>query len=740
VIEALRFWALIEVIGLGAAPLAGLLLARLPGAGLGLGKVLGVLLVTWLIWLGGSSTLVPYGSGSAVMWIALVCALGLLAWVGGWEGRRALARGEPRGWLARRRWRRLAARVPEPDPLRKRLFWGAELVFLVAFAGMALLVAYSPDVWNTEKPMDMAFLNAANRADTFPPADPWLAGADLNYYYLGHLAMAVPVKLAGVAPDHGYNLAIATLFALSAAAVFTVGGTMWAAARGPRGAVRGGLGAVGLVLLAGNLEGARLLIAEGGPLREYDWFAASRVIEHAITEFPWFSFLLADLHAHVLALPFTLLALAFALQVVLAGPRLAGFRRTTLEAAAAGLTIGFLYAVNSWSYPVVAGVMALAVLAWLADPRSVSQRPAAVRWLLVVLAASVLLVLPFHLSFAPSAHGIGVVHGGRDFEGWLRNEVLLYGGLAVFVALAYVGRLLATRRPLRNAVWIGVAGLFVGSLLAAVHYAHVGVLAVALLIAVQSLLAARVPPAQRVTWLLVAAGILCLLGPELFYVRDEFDHSDLYRMNTIFKLGYQAWLFLGLAGIGALAWRREWLPRRSARWAFGLVAIAAVAAAAVYPVAGTYARKDGFTRAPTLDGLGWLRDRAPGDVGAIAWLNDNAPSGSVVLETVGADYSAFGHARISTFTGLPAVLGWPGHERQWGHRIGTREQDVARAYETPSTVEAAGLLRRYRVRYVVVGQLERTDHGDAGVLKWDALGRRVYDHAGTIVWDIEAQP
>ena len=66
---------------------------------------------------------------------------------------------------------------------------------------MALLVAYSPDVWNTEKPMDMAFLNAANRADTFPPQDPWLAGADLNYYYLGQLAMAVLVKLTAVAPD-----------------------------------------------------------------------------------------------------------------------------------------------------------------------------------------------------------------------------------------------------------------------------------------------------------------------------------------------------------------------------------------------------------------------------------------------------------------------------------------------------------------------------------------------------------
>jgi YYY domain-containing protein len=736
VTEALRFWALIELIGLGAAPLAGVLLARLPGAGLGLAKVLGLLLVTWLVWLGGTATLVPYGAGSAALWIALVCAFGLLAWVRGWKGRRAVARGEPRGWLARRRWRRLAARVPEPDPLRSRLFWGAEAVFAVGFAAMALLVAYSPDVWNTEKPMDMAFVAAANRAETFPPEDPWLAGADLNYYYLGHLAMAVLVKLTAVAPDHGYNLAVAALFGLTAAAVFTIAGTVWGAARGERGAVRAGLAAVGLVVVAGNLEGARLLIADGGPLREYDWFAAARVVEDTINEFPWFSFLLGDLHAHVLALPFTLLALAFALQVVLAGPRIAGRVRVVLEAGGVALATGFLYAVNSWSYPVMAGLLALAVVAWLRDPRSEPARPAAVRWLLAVLASSALLVLPFHLTFDPAARGIGVVDEGRGFADWLRDELLLFGSLLVFVALAYAGRLLATARPGRNAIWIAVGAVFAGSLLAAVEWAHVALLAVLLALALQALLSPSVAAPQRLVWLLVAGGLACLLGPEILYVRDEFDGSELYRMNTVFKLDYQAWLLLGLAAVGALAWRPEWLPRRLVRWAFALVAAAAVVAAAVYPVAGTYARKGAFDATPTLDGLGWLRDRAPGDPGAIAWLNDHAPDGSVVLEAVGEDYSAFGHGRISTFTGLPTVLGWPGHERQWGHAVGTRADEVRQAYAGSSAAIAQPVLERYGVRYVVVGPLERTDYGDAGAAKWPQLGRRVYSREGTEIWEL----
>src|SRR5215216_7227632 len=237
-------------------------------------------------------------------------------------------------------------------------------------------------------------------------------------------------------------------------------------------------------------------------------------------------------------------------------------------------------------------------------------------------------------------------------------------------------------------------------------------------------------------WLLIAGGVACLLGPELLYVRDEFEDGPLYRMNTVFKLGYQAWVLLGLAAIGAFALRHEWLARRRLRWTLGPIGALLAAAAFVYPVAGTYARKAGFDRTPTLDGLGWLRDRAPGDVGAIDWLNDHVAGDPVVLEAVGDDYDAFGHGRISTFTGLPTVLGWPGHELQWGHRVGTRRQDVERMYESPTTAGADELLRRYDVRWVVVGPLERTEYGDAGIAKWDALGRRVYDREGTAVWQL----
>src|SRR4051812_18011112 len=278
---ALRFFVLLEVLGLAATPLAAVAFARLPGRGVAFAKPLGLLLPTWLVWMAGSLHLVPQTTATWVTAVLLLAAGGAPAW---WRGR------------------------PE---IRRHVWLWAEGLALVAFAAMALLVAYSPDVCQTEKPMDMAFIDASADARHFPPADPWMAGEDLNYYYLGHLMASGLVRLSGVAPDVGYNLAVAAFFALSVVAAFGL-----ASALGRREAV--GLWGVGLCLVAGTIGSGLELVHHGGPLRDYDWYGVSRVIKGTINEFPSFSFTLQDLHGHVMAIPFSFLALAFGLQLAVA--------------------------------------------------------------------------------------------------------------------------------------------------------------------------------------------------------------------------------------------------------------------------------------------------------------------------------------------------------------------------------------------------------------------------------------
>src|SRR4051795_8545243 len=633
---ALRFFVLIEVLGLAATPLAAVALARLPGGGLAFAKPLGLLLVTWTVWVLGSIGVAQ----STVLWIVVVA---LLAGAGAlvlWRLRPAIPRG---GFL-----------------------WSEGLA-LGAFALMALLVAYSPDVWQTEKPMDMAFINAAGDARHFPPEDPWMAGEDLNYYYLGHLMASGVIRLSAVAPDVGYNLAIAMFFALSVVAAFGL-----AYAIGGRVVI--GLWGVVLCLLAGTIGSGLDLLHHAGPLREYDWFAASRVIPGTINEFPAFSFTLADLHGHVMALPFSLLALAFGLQVAMRGPAPPPARfPAALELVCAAIAVGTLYAINAWSFPVIAGLVALCAVVRVRATPSVRERARTLAWMAVMLLLAVLAVLPFLLTYDAAADGLASVPKRAGFASWVKDNGAIYGLLAYLVFTAYVVALIRSRHPWRTAGWMLAVALFAGSLLAPADLTAVALLAALCSIAAYLAFLARAPSAERFTWVLIGGGLLCLLIPELVYVRDSFDGSSLYRMNTVFKLGYNAWLLLAIAGAPAIVWSWSWMRRRArvAQLAWGIPLLALLALAAVYPVAGAYARKGGFEHSPHLDGLRWLAESAPGDPGAIEWLRDHAPHDSVVLEAVGDDYSGFGHARISSFTGLPTVMGWPGHELQWAHDPGS---------------------------------------------------------------------
>src|ERR1700754_3695249 len=440
-LPALELFVVLELVGLAAAPLAALVFGRLPGAGLGFAKVLGLLLVTWLVWMAASLHVVPYGTGLIIGALVLLIVAGTLV------GLRLRALDERKESAKGRRLERLKRLALPEDPVRRRLFWGAEIVFVVGYALGALLASFAPDVWNTEKPMDMAFINAINASDHFPPHDPWMSGETLNYYYLGHPVFAWPLKLLDLRPDSGYLLAWGALVGLTATAVYTFSGTLWAAAREtftskpPRGGpVFAGLVSAALVTILGNLAGVRTWLRADNPPGDYAWFDPSRVIPDTINEFPSFSFILGDLHAHVLALPFTVLALAFAMQIALHGPRGDLMWRSVTEALTAGLAVGMLYAINSWSYPVAAGLLAAAVVTWLRDPRSKGRAGYSIVWLVLVLLASFALIAPFLLNFDPEARGIGVVHERRAFPKWLGDMSLIYGILVFPLVALYIRR------------------------------------------------------------------------------------------------------------------------------------------------------------------------------------------------------------------------------------------------------------------------------------------------------------
>jgi uncharacterized membrane protein len=208
--------------------------------------------------------------------------------------------------------------------------------------------------------------------------------------------------------------------------------------------------------------------------------------------------------------------------------------------------------------------------------------------------------------------------------------------------------------------------------------------------------------AHHFSLLLVLAGTLLVVVPEFIFLRDFFG----YRINTIFKFYYQAWLMWSVAAAfgTVLLFQKLRLPWSTV---FSILIFMSLTMALVYPVLGLWSRTNGFNplSGKTLDGAVQFKEFSPDDSAAASWLA-NAPYG-VVAESVGGSYSS--HARISTYSGLPAILGWDGHENQWrgsSELVTPRKEEVRRLYCTRQWPEAERILNNYNVKYVVVGSLE----------------------------------
>ena len=451
------WWLLIQILGLAALPLAHRLCKWLPGRGYAFAKPLGLLSTGYILWLGATLGFLRNTAGSMVVALALTAGLSLWLYSRQTDDERSLAT------FVRSYWRHILT---------------VELLFAVAFGVWAILRAYAPDKIMSaggEKWMEIAFLNAILESPTFPPQDPWLSGFAISYYYFGYVMMALMTRLSGVVAAVGFELSNALTFGLTVTGAFGVVHSLVRArgsgASGERQALRYGLLGSFFVAVMGNLEGllealyARGLLSEGFwtwidipdlmtagrvtgswyPGHGWWWWRASRVIRdrnllggpmplNPIAEFPFFSFLLGDNHPHVMTLPFVLLAMALALNLLRRASRARGSagdpakedtRSTGLPRwwnpagyclggdwflfGAHALVIGALGFLNTWDLPIYLGLTVLAYGAgrWISTGETVRH----LVWKMLVLGvglgiAGALLYLPFYISFSSQAGGV----------------------------------------------------------------------------------------------------------------------------------------------------------------------------------------------------------------------------------------------------------------------------------------------------------------------------------------------
>lgn len=475
----LRWWAVLALLGAAALPLSFTLLRWLPDRGYAFARMIGLLLVSCLFWLLGSLGFLANETGSILLVLLLV---------GG--ASTAVYRQNEGGLLP---WLRE----------QRRYVLAAELLFALLFFLWTWVRAQNPAIFATEKPMEFAFLNAAGRSVTFPPVDPWLSGFSISYYYFGYVMTSVLARLAAVPEMIAFNLGIAWLLAGTGLGAFGLVYNLVAAGQQER--VRRLALVLALVAgvalpLAGNLEvGLELLHANGAgsdsfwewlDIRDLEppavaaetpryettdwwWWRSSRVIheyhlsgrpEHGlepIAEFPAFSFMLGDMHPHVLALPFAFVSLAVAL-VWWLRPAVPAAGDTPLIARArqliAGvgwpfwlltvLVLGGLSFLNTWDVLIhLFVVVGAATLAQWRDEggwRSSFISQALLRAVVLVV-PGVLLYLPFYLGFRSQAGAPYLLP--MLMQPTRLPHFLVIFGMPFLALLLFVAVLLWRRRP-----------------------------------------------------------------------------------------------------------------------------------------------------------------------------------------------------------------------------------------------------------------------------------------------------
>jgi YYY domain-containing protein len=818
----LLWYLLVSVLGWLTFPLVFRLLPALEDRGFSLARTFGMLVWGYVFWMMASLGIIQNDSSGLLLGLVILVAVSASGLVRK-EDRKAL--GE---WIGR----------------NVRLILTSEILFFLAFAFLAFVRAGNPEIVGTEKPMELAFINAILRSPTFPPHDPWLSGYAISYYYFGYVMTAMLAKATGTLGSVAFNLMLSLVFALSAVGAYGLLYNLLAAWRKDRPIPVHARSFTGLpllgplfLLIVSNFEGFLEVLHRRGlfwkfspdgsasslfwkwldlqdlrdipslpldwtPERYYWWWRASRVIteynlahqwHEIIDEFPFFSYLLGDLHPHVLAMPFGLLAVGVAFNLFLGGWKGVtnfGYFRLHIRPAGlffGGLVLGGMAFLNTWDilpgFALLVGAYALMRVlefgwSWI--------RLKEVLLLGVPLGLlAILLYLPFYTGFSSQAGGIlpNLENPTRGVQLWIMfgplflammaylvylwrvekhpaNMRLGFGMGAILAGLLwifswllglvaklklpdFVTGYLANQGFISTALYFSAASLrritFIGSLLTLLFL--IGT-ALALLIKsgsgnleaqdegrMEKRLALRQGPSVFILFLILLGTVL-VLAPEFVFLRDQFNN----RMNTIFKFYYQAWMVWSLAAAFGTAVLLQAL-RGAWKWIFRSGLTLVLFMALVYPVLGVLTKTNQFqipifidtlarerlagnpsawqkaAEVWTLDGGAFFVRNYPDDMAAAAWLR-TAPEG-VIVEATKADASYSDWGRISTYSGLPTVLGWPMHEGQWRGTYepqGTRQEDIRRLYETSSWEETQAVLLQYGIRYVFVGTFERNTY------------------------------
>ena len=689
------FWTwylLALVLGAAAMPLTGRLFRRFQDRGWMFSKVTAIAVSGFLTWFLVAVKIIKFTTMTCIV-VTLVCAAASLI---------LYCREQKAGF--------------ECIPFAHLdLVYAEELLFFTAFLLWTYFAGFHPAAYGTEKFMDYGFMEAMMRSKTLPATDLWYSQGKINYYYGGQYFAVFLTKLSGAKVELTYNLMRTFVAGLAFAMPFSLVHQM---VTDRLGRIRTGWKKA-LPSVTGILAGISVSIAgnmhyvvygqiipfiqklKGEEVSSY-WFPdATRYIgfnpdveDKTIHEFPCYSFVLGDLHAHVVDIMFVLLLLGLLYAWMkkvrtteLSGESMSrrGFWKKQLlmpQLLAAGALLGMFHWTNYWDF-----VIYFVVTCGAALFMNIIGQKGKIRWVLGVTAAqaveiltlATVIILPFTLQFDTSNMVQGIALAKHHS---LPHQLLVLWGLPGILTILFVVSLLIEK--LRGAEQKSLYHL---------------------------LTSIRLPDLFAVLMGLCAIGLVLI--PELVYVRDIYENGNA-RANTMFKLTYQAYIMFGMTMIYAIfrllvIGKNKILKVLAFIGLFLFVWTCGYFGNSVHSWFGTVWKPSQYKG---LNATAFLETDFPEDVNGIRWLKENISDAPVVLEANGDSYSEY--ERVSAMTGLPTIMGWYVHEWLWRGNLAdlnAKIEEIKEIYTSTDETRVKELLEEYNVSYIFVGSCERNKYG-----------------------------
>ncbi|MGH7203543.1 MAG: DUF2298 domain-containing protein [Candidatus Levyibacteriota bacterium] len=744
----LVWWFVLFLFGVGFLPLTFRLFSSFFDKGYIFSKLIGVLLVGYIVFVLGAFRIAPF-SVPVIIIVALVLAGGLYFFL---PDRFKVVYILKQSWLT---------------------FAIEELTFLVILFTWAYVHSFAPDIHGLEKFMDYGFVNAFLRTEYLPPVDIWFPPATINYYYFGHLLTAMLTKLSNLPSALTFNLMLSTIVAFCFTETFSLGANLYAKIDksgkiSHLKLILSGILTACLVTFAGNLH---VLYAFFKPYNTDNpvpmwqlpfqpnsfpngyWYPnATRFIYHTIHEFPIYSWVVADLHGHVLDIPFVLLSISLLFSLLIHHTEQSREQREKIKKTFQinpyflgfiGFVLSCMYMTNAWD--------------------------GAIYWLLAMM---VLLVihwqkLPSYEKLFGKSESLQVIHkkNAKETHALTKGQWSWLRDLGISVAIVSVG-LFIFNTPYNlffnaSAIVKGIGVLCAPSFLT--HIGHIGPFLFEpnhcqrsywwelltlygffyfFVVAFSAFILRSKEHSQTDTFvlLLMILSTFLIIVPEFFYLKDIY--PEHYRANTMFKLVFQAFIVLSICSgyvIVRLASSMEnkGVTKRLLKGGFLVLTTMLVYFVMSYPFLAVRAYYNDFKNYQGLNGINYLRTLYPDDYAGIQWLNTNVRGQQVIVEAQGDSYTDY--ERISANTGLPTILGWTVHEWLWRGSYDVpapRITEVKTIYETPDAQTANQILKKYDVRYVYVGTLEYQKYPNLQEAKFNQLGKIVFQHGSTRIYKL----